>query len=192
MAKYSFEFKKKIVDDYFSGKGGYTHLAKVNGISDKSIVRRWVKKYEKYGDAGLMRSRKQNTYSFEKKRYVVELYLRSELSYLELALQEDITDPSLIVQWVARFRSDGLEGLRPHKKGRKSNVKKDKKQSSMLTNSSNDVDSDAAYIKELEDELYRLRLENAFLKGLRRLRLGDEAKTRDALDSLTVSEDSSN
>ena len=62
----------------------------------------------------------------------------------------------------------------------------------MLTSSSNDVDSNASYIKELEDELYRLKLENAFLKGLRRLRLEDEAKTRDTLDSIAVSEDSSN
>lgn len=192
MAKYSFEFKKKVVNDYISGKGSYEHLAKVNGISDKSVVRKWVRKYKKYGDAGLMRSRKNNVYSFEKKRFVVELYLTSKLSYLELAVQEGIASSGLIAQWVSRFRADGLEGLRPRKKGRKSKLKKNKKLPSMLTSSNNDVDSNAEYVNELEDELYRLRLENAFLKGLRRLRLEDEAKTRDVLDLFAVSEDSSN
>ena len=47
-------------------------------------------------------------------------------------------------------------------------------------------------IKELEDELLKLRIENAFLKELRRLRLEDEAKMRERRESSTVSEDSSN
>ena len=38
------------------------------------------------------------------------------------------------------------------------------------------VDTSAEHIKELEDELLKLRIENAFLKELRRLRLEDEAK----------------
>jgi transposase len=39
----------------------------------------------KYGDEALCRSRK-NEYSFEKKIFVVELYLTSELSYNDIAL----------------------------------------------------------------------------------------------------------
>ena len=51
MAKYSFEFKKKVV------------LAYLNG------------------DEGLQRSRKNDIYSFQKKLSVVELYLPSEISF---------------------------------------------------------------------------------------------------------------
>ena len=47
-------------------------------------------------------------------------------------------------------------------------------------------------IKQLEDELLKLRIENAYLKELRRLRLEDEAKMRERRKSSTVSEDSSN
>ena len=54
------------------------------------------------------------------------------------------------------------------------------------------VDTGAEYVKELEDELLKLRIENAFLKELRRLRLEDEAKMRERQESSTVSEDSSN
>ena len=54
------------------------------------------------------------------------------------------------------------------------------------------VDTSAEYVKELEDELLKLRIENAFLKELRRLRLEDEAKMRERHESSAVSEDSSN
>ncbi len=36
------------------------------------------------------------------------------------------------------------------------------------------VDTSAEHVKELEDELLKLRIENAYLKELRRLRLEDE------------------
>jgi len=50
----------------------------------------------------------------------------------------------------------------------------------------------AEHVKELEDELLKLRIENAFLKELRRLRLEDEAKMRERQESSVASEDSSN
>ena len=54
------------------------------------------------------------------------------------------------------------------------------------------TDTSAEHVKELEDELLKLRIENAFLKELRRLRLEDEAKMREQQKSSSVSEDSSN
>jgi len=48
-------------------------------------------------------------------------------------------------------------------------------------------DKSAEYIKQLEDELLRLRIENAFLKELRRLRLEDRAKMREQRKSSAVS-----
>ena len=47
-------------------------------------------------------------------------------------------------------------------------------------------------VKELEDELLKLRIENAFLKEMRRLRLEDEAKMRKLQKLSAVSEDDSN
>ena len=43
-----------------------------------------------------------------------------------------------------------------------------------------------------EEELLKLRIENAFLKELRRLRLEDETKMRERQESSAASEDSSN
>ena len=55
-----------------------------------------------------------------------------------------------------------------------------------------DSNTSAEHVKELEDELLKLRIENAFLKELRRLRLEDDAKMRERLESSVVSEDNSN
>jgi len=43
MAKYSYEFKKKIVDEYLDGGGGRKFLAKKYGIPSTSKVMQWVK-----------------------------------------------------------------------------------------------------------------------------------------------------
>ena len=192
MAKYSYELKKKIVTAYLNGEGGFGYLAKTYGIADRDKVKLWVNNYKNFGDDGLMRSRKQEKYSFEKKLYIVELYLSSEISYRDLAIQEGITNPSMIVNWVKLFRTAGPEGLRPHKKGRKPTVDKQKDTTSVQPSEIKDIDTSAEHVKELEDELYKLRLENAFLKELRRLRLEDEAKMRERRESSAVSEDSSN
>ena len=191
MAKYSYEFKKKVVFAYLKGEGSYRYLAKTYGIPAVAIIERWVQNYQAFGDDGLVRSRQQQIYSFEKKLSVIELYLTSEISYQDLALKEGISNPSIISNWVNRFRVAGLDALRPHKKGRRKTLEKPEKKSSTLPIES-PVDTSAEHVKELEDELLKLRIENAFLKELRRLRLEDEAKMRERRESSTASEDSSN
>ena len=54
------------------------------------------------------------------------------------------------------------------------------------------VDTSAEHVKQLEDELLKLRIENAYLKELRRLRLEDEARLREQQESSTASEETSN
>ncbi len=192
MAKYSFEFKKKVVQAYLNGEGGYAYLSKAYGVPAKRNIEQWVSNYQTFGDDGLRRSRKNDTYSFEKKLSVVELYLSSEISYQDLALQEGISNPCLIVNWVNRFRVAGPEALRPHKKGRKKTVDKPKTDIVVQPTEETAIDTSIEHVKQLEDELLKLRIENAFLKELRRLRLEDEAKMRERHESSAVSEDSSN
>ena len=192
MSKYSFDFKKKIVMEYLDGEGGWDYLTKKYELGTNSQLRRWVSAYQQLGDKGLKRSRKNENYSFERKLSVVELYLSSELSYQEVALKEGITNPNLIVNWVNRFRIAGPDALRPRKKGRKKTLDKTKKEIIIQPSEDIVVDTSAEHVKELEDELLRLRIENAFLKELRRLRLEDEAKMRERRESSTASEDNSN
>ena len=53
MAKYSFEFKLKVVKDYLEGKGGYKHLASSHGVKNERQVRNWVNSYREFGEEGL-------------------------------------------------------------------------------------------------------------------------------------------
>ena len=192
MAKHTFEFKKKIVLEYLEGKGGTQYLSKKYGLGSNTMLCKWINAYKEFGDEGLMRSRKQKKYTFEKKLSVVELYLSSEVSYQELAIQEGISNPSMIANWVSSFRAVGPDALRPHKKGRKKTLNKHKIDNKPEIQEDRVVDTSAEHIKELEDELLKLRIENAFLKELRRLRLEDEAKMRERRSSSVVSEESSN
>ena len=184
MAKYNYEFKKRIVDEYNNNEGGYRYLAHKYGLPDKKLVRQWVKNYQVFGDEGLMRSRKQSKYSFEYKLYVVELYLSNEVSYQELAISQGMHNPAQICKWVNDFLIAGPDALRPKKKGRKKSL--DAKINKTT------VDTSTERIKQLEDELLKLRIENAYLKELRRLRLEEEALLKKQRESSTASEENSN
>ena len=189
MAKYSFEMKMEMVKAYLNGEGGYTYLAKKYGIPDMKPVQCWVAVYKAFGAEGLMRSRKNEAYTFEFKLHVVELYLSTEVSYQELALSVGINNPPLIAKWVNDFRIAGPDALRPKRKGRHSKVSKPKESKSTTIES---VSNNSEYLKQLEDENLKLRIENAYLKEVRRLRLEEETLLKKQRESSAASEDSSN
>ncbi len=164
MAKYSYEFKKMVVTEYINGEGGIKYLAKKHNITHP---------YKEFGDNGLKRSREKKKYTFEFKLHVVELYLTTEVSYQELALTVGINNPPIIAKWVNDYRIAGPDALRPKKKGRRPKVAKQKKKQLPQTEKEQ---ADAEYLRQLEEENLKLRIENAYLKELRRLRLEDEAK----------------
>ena len=192
MAKYSYDFKKQVVDAYLRGEGGYTFLAEKYGVKNRRQVLNWVHYYEQLGDEGLMRARKNDIYSFDFKLSMVESYLSSEFSYQELALENGINNAALISKWVNEFRVDGPDALRSHKKGRKKTLNKSKTDNKSQVQEERAGDTSAEHVKELEDELHKLRIENEFLKELRRLRLEDEAKMRERHSSSVASEENSN
>ncbi|WP_342759072.1 IS3 family transposase [Kineothrix sedimenti] len=164
MSKYTFEFKKKVVMAYLNGEGGKDYLAKKYGVSASSNVKKWVDNYKSQGDEGLMRLRKQEKYSFEYKIFVVELYLTSEVSYQELAIQEGIHNPAQICKWVNDFQIAGPDALRPRKRGRKNVFDKLNNKHKSQPIEANPIDTSAEHVKHLEDELLKLRIENAYFK----------------------------
>ena len=193
MAKYSFDFKKKVVLEYINGEGGTKYLSTKYGLGSNSQLRKWLAAYKEFGDEGLKRSRKKENYSFEKKLSVVELYLASELSYQELALREGIYNPSPICKWVNDFRIAGPDALRPHKKGRRKTLGTSNKKLNIEQDTTTvPVDTSTEHVKELEDEILKLRIENAYLKELRRLRLEEEALLKKRRESSTASGENSN
>lgn len=76
MEKYSFEFKKKMVESYLSGEGGFEFLSKKYSVPYTSL-RNWVYGYEKKGE---------NAYLKELRRLRLEekALLKNSENYLQL------------------------------------------------------------------------------------------------------------
>lgn len=187
MAKHSFEFKLKIVQEYLNGKDGYHLLSEKYGIPDKSQLRLWVANYQTFGEEGLLRSRKNNDYSVQFKQDAIELYLTTEMSYRELALKLGITNPSLITNWVRVFRAEGIAGL-SKPKGWPPQMKNDQKKNATPSES-----KDSERIKELENQVLSLQIQNAFLKEWRSLQTKEnQSQTNKRHESSTDSANNSN
>lgn len=193
MGKYSFQIKKEVVTAYLNGNKSYNEIAAIYKIPSSTVIKGWVHSYKEFGNEGLVRSKKNASYSFQFKLHVVELYLSTEVSYQELALTVGLNNPSLITRWVNDFRIAGPDALEPKKKGRKKKLGLTN-EAEKLTSTSEKVslDIDAEHLKQLEDENLKLRIENAYLKEMRRLRLEDEAHLREQQESSTASEETSN
>lgn len=196
---YSYELKKAVVEAYLNNEGSMRLLSEKYGISDKERIREWVRSYKAFGDKGIMPIKKRKDYTFEYKLSVVELYLTSDITYEDLAIQEGMNNYSVIVNWVTAYRNAGADGLRPDKKGQKREVKKAAKRNSKGNdkkvkeqNETAVANTDAERIKQLEEELLKLRIQNAYLKELRRLRLEEEALLKKRRESSTASEENSN
>ena len=173
MAKYSYELKKKIVEEYLSGKTSYRVLESKYHVGNSQILK-WVNNYRHFGDEGLMRSRNNRAYSVEFKLEAITRYETSECSYQQLALELGLTNPSMIVNWRRQYREEGIEGLRSHKRGRPVTKKDDRNQAPNPSKSSEDLDASTREalenrIKELEAENRKLTIQKIYLGELRSL-----------------------
>ena len=192
MAKYSTEFKMKIVKEYLESKNSYKYLSEKYCISDKIVIRRWVNAYKSQGYEGLKVKRKNTKYTLEFKLKVVNLYLTGEMSYQSLANELKINNPSIIARWVNEYREKGIEGLKPKKRGRPSTMPKSQNKSKntkieSITNISNLENQSLTEaqlkekIKELEERNYWLQLENDAIKKKIELSQMTDAEIRQLL-----------
>lgn len=173
MAKYSYELKKRIVEEYLSGKTSYSLLEEKYHI-DNSSIKQWVNNYKHFGDEGLIRSRNNRAYSVEFKLEAITRYETSECSYRQLALELGLTNPSMIVNWRRQYQEQGIEGLRPHKRGRPVTKKNDRNQTPKTLKKSDSIDASTREalenrIKELEAENRKLTIQKMFWEQLRSL-----------------------
>lgn len=191
MAKYSFELKWQIVQEYMEGKGGYEYLAKKHSVKHWSQVRCWINAYREFGEEGLFRKRQNQKYSVQFKLNAIELYQTSELSYREVANVLEMNNPSLITGWMRKFRAEGINGL-SKAKGRPATVSQKKENPNKESIKATPEDSER--IKALEKQVRSLQIENAFLKELRKLRKQEAQQRRrnQSQESSPASEDHSN
>lgn len=83
------------------------------------------------------------------------------MSYQELSNQFKVNNPAIIARLVINFRNQGLNGLRPKKRGRPSSMTKNKNNEQVKKEySKEEIDE----IAELKDKLYWAQMEIDFLK----------------------------
>ena len=163
MTKYNLEFKLKVVKEYLEGNIGYLSLAKKYNIKSEAVIRRWVNAYKTQDYEGLEVKRKNNKYTLEFKLNTVNLYLTGEMSYQSLANELKINNPSMIVRWVKEFREEGVEGLKPKKRGRPSNMTNTDK-NEKIKNKNNKTKEELSELEKLRKENYYLQMEVDILK----------------------------
>lgn len=157
MTKYDEGFKRRVVDAYLAGEGGYKLLAKRFGVRSKVNITNWVKAFKEFGAQGLMLKKTHETYPVQFKLDVLNYKLRTGDSSQEVALKFGINNPAMISSWLSKWQTEGIEGL-SRAKGRPTLSNKSKKKA---------IEKQLTKEQQLEKEIELLKVENAYLKKLR-------------------------
>jgi len=184
MKKYSFELKMKVIEAYLNGEGGAGTLARRFHVQSKSYLKRWLLAYQAGGAGALRDSGKTRKYSSDFKLRAVKLYTEGNISHERLAFDLGIKSPESLRKWISLYRRFGACAFSPVRRKRKMPKKK------KVFSDYNDTAAIKEYLAQLEKENERLRMENAFLKEMRRLR-EEENRRRGRHGPFTVSEENS-
>lgn len=138
------------------------NVAKQNGMSE-GVVSRSVHFYREQGEAGF-REKRNARYSTAQKLMILEGMHTQGLSYEEARVKYGIPGSGTIWDWERKYMENGIEGLKPKKKGRRPRVPKPKVP---LT----------PYEQLLAENEY-LRAENEYLKKLNALVAEREAREK--------------
>lgn len=143
-AHYTKEFKLMCVEAVLNGEGSIDDIVAKYNISDRCVLRRWIKKYNAHielkdykpnREVYMAESRRKTT--IEERKEIVEYCIAHEYNYRDTAAFYDVSY-SQVYSWVKKYNEKGFEGL-TDKRGRHKN-------------------------DDEVDELERLRRENARLK----------------------------
>ncbi|MGG3574203.1 helix-turn-helix domain-containing protein [Bacillus gobiensis] len=159
---YSKELKLAAINDYLSGKYSLREVSRTYNLSSKSVLRKWIKKYNHHrelndtskGITNSMTNRRKTT--LEERIQIVNDCLQHQKNY-QLTAETFEVSYQQVYQWVKKFEANGEEALQD-KRGRK------KEEHELTAEEKFKLD-----MKRLERENERLRAENAFLKKLEEL-----------------------
>ena len=157
MGKYTPEFKLLVVQRYLEGSMGYRMLAEHFGISNPTLVQRWIGFFRLHGEEGL--KRKRTSYGAAFKLSVLQHMWDNKLSKGQAATVFNIRRHATVGAWERAFRQGGIAALGPGPRGRsRMQSEQDKPETT------EPVDNRSR--EELLDELLHLRAEVAYLKKL--------------------------
>lgn len=159
--KHKKQFKLSAVQRYLDGPDGYTLLGRELGLSTTTL-RNWVARYERHGAAGLSK-KAWSKHSDKFKLSVLKHMQDNGLSYRETAVEFNLSNSNLVVEWDRRHRDGAFGQARCQK-----NPRLMKPRPNTATTTTPLADEKRSQ-KELIRELEYLRAENAVLKKLKAL-----------------------
>lgn len=163
---YSTELKRKVVEEYLSGKGSLRDLAKLHQIGDKSRIREWIMCYNGHKEFKQRRIAKGALYMTKGKKTtqqerakIVAFCLEHGKDYLLTVKQYGVSYQQ-IYSWVRKYEKKGIDGLADGR-GRT-------KPESEMTN----TEKLQAQVRMLEAQLRDREMEIELLKKVRELEGG--------------------
>jgi transposase len=139
-----------------------TRIARQFGMS-KEVVARSVNLYREKGETAFL-AKKNAHYTVAQKLMVLESMHSQGMSREEAAVKFGMNGSAVIWRWERRYLEDGIDGLKPKKRGRRPKVRKPKV-------------PPTPYEQVLAENEY-LRAENEYLKKLNALVAEREAREK--------------
>lgn len=166
MKKYSKELKQKVIREYKETSISLSKLARKYEIKSPKSIRERIRKYEIYGLSGIEPPKSLN-YPSDLKQNVIKCALTEDLNFRELADKFEIRNPKTVSEWVRKFQEE--------KNFPKINLTIDFKEEYLEMKKNNKKkDYSEKEIQEILQENLYLRIENDYLKELRRLELEED------------------
>ena len=158
MAKYSADFKLKVVQYAAQNCLGARALSKIYGVNISSL-RYWIKHYQCHGEQAFAKKRRVHSAEF---KYQAVMHMRkNQMSLRETTVYFNLGDStSLVRTWERLYDIGGLAALEPRPKGPAPKMKPVKVHSKTQAVSSNEE------LAQLRRENEYLRAENEYLKKL--------------------------
>lgn len=160
MAKYSQEFKLKVLQYHFDTKSSARKTA-IHFNIHESMVRQWAIQYKHHGEESLKPRTTNQIKSPQFKQRMVESVLKDGLSAREAMAKFKLRSHYEVLKWV---RDYNVNGLKSKPQGRPKQMPKP--QRSRIKTSQEDRNKTQ---EQLLEEIAYLRSENAFLKKRRAL-----------------------
>ncbi|MBH0167666.1 IS3 family transposase [Fictibacillus sp. 7GRE50] len=154
MAKFTIEEKIAAVKRYLEGDVGYKTIAKEIGANNSKVLF-WIRKYEYHGENAFFKS--YTNYPLNFKLDVLKYMNDNGTSIFDTAAIFNLPSDSTLWKWRDLLETQGLDALKPKKKGRPNMNKKDQR-------SSKKSSPDKGSVEALQQELEALRMENAYFK----------------------------
>ena len=163
--KYPPETKRLAVEEYLSGKGSQDSICAKYNISQRIMLRQWIRCYNSHGDfkqlnsGGAIYMAKGRKTTLDERIEIVSHCIANNKDYGKTIEQHGVSYQQ-IYGWVRKYETHGSDGLMDRRGKRKDKA------------SMTEVEKLRAQLKLKEAENLRLQMENELLKKLEALERG--------------------